>query len=88
MWMVNVAQGWCPMCERYFGGWWMGGMMIVWVVLLIGGVWLVMWLARRGSVTGSDSPEDILRQRYARGEIDRPTFERMMDDLRGGGPRT
>ena len=65
------------------GGWHMGGMW-VWWLLLIAGVALVSWLlfsmARKGGSSG-DPPEAILKQRYAKGEIDRETYERMLDDL-------
>lgn len=70
-------------------------MMIVWILvwaLVIGGlVWLV-WRALRGrSGSGgrrrNESAEEVLKKRYARGEIDRDTYERMLDDLRGGSGR-
>jgi putative membrane protein len=56
-------------------------MLVVWGLLVA----LIVWLARgsRGSDaspstprTGSPSPEDVLGQRYARGEIDDDEFER------------
>jgi len=44
------------------------------------------WLPQRSSPAGSGSGEgdamELLRQRYARGEIDREQFERMREDLR------
>ncbi len=52
-------------------------------------LWLLIGLATAlvlGSVLRSeDDPgaEAIVRRRYARGEIDRATYERMLDDLRG-----
>lgn len=76
----------------YWGGGW-GGMLlamllnaIVWVSLIA----LLVWLGRRflfsttsGSEPGERGPSatDILRQRYARGEIDEATFERMRQQL-------
>jgi uncharacterized membrane protein len=43
----------------------------------------VAWrvLARGGAITGEPSPEDTLRQRYARGELDDAEFERRMNAL-------
>jgi len=72
----------------YWNGNW-GGMVLV--MLLNGVVWvgligLLIWavsrvLIRRTPATGSldsdHSAMEILRQRYARGEIDAPTFHEM-----------
>jgi|SRR5579862_3976538 len=41
--------------------------------------------ARFGSRT--QTPEEILRERYARGEVDRTQFILMLDDLRTQNPR-
>lgn len=62
-----------------------GGMMIFWLVLAIALIALVVWAIMhavappQGRVVGAD---DILRERYARGEITREQFEQMRDDLR------
>jgi putative membrane protein len=62
-------------------------MMIFWLlvlVLLVVGVWFLAgrggWAARGGP--GEDTAESLLRQRYARGEIDEETYGRMRDELR------
>lgn len=57
------------------GGWgWFGLMHLAWWLLLIAGaVVLVRTLA--GNWRGGDSALEILRQRYARGEIDRAEYE-------------
>ena len=62
------------------GGWFLGPiMMIVFVALLVVAVvFIVRWLggsdlARRGP--SGDAALDILKQRFARGEIDRDEFE-------------
>jgi putative membrane protein len=84
----------------YGYGW--GGMllmllsMFLWFAVLGLLVWaLVRWLAVRtpggGSPpSGSTGPSaiEILRQRYARGEIDAATFEQMRERLEGSGSRT
>ena len=75
-------------------GWGMGwgwammiGMMLFWVLVVGGIIWLVVWLARRpGGMAGEPgagarTPLDILKERYARGEISRDEFERMKHDL-------
>ncbi len=65
--------------------------MVLWIALLVVLVWaLIRWLDRRTSVPGSQgtttptsgpSALEILRQRYARGEIDTATFEQMRERL-------
>jgi len=68
-------------------GWHMGGMGLWWLIgiALIGA--FAWWFARAsGSPGGAPrddaSPETILKQRYARGEIDREEYERRLSDLR------
>jgi putative membrane protein len=58
--------------------WW------VFVALIVAGIaWLVVLAARRnGGRPPDETPEQILKRRYARGEIDRETYERMREDLR------
>jgi putative membrane protein len=46
------------------------------------------WERWYGPYGGGGDAEDILDQRYARGEITREQYQQMRDDLRrGGGPR-
>jgi putative membrane protein len=62
-----------------------GGFMWIFWILVIGAlIWLVVTASRdRGSgVSGRDeSALEILRRRYARGEIDRDEFEQKKKDL-------
>jgi len=79
---------WCPMCGGAAGwGWGMVGMMFFWLIALVAIVALV-WrlLGGAGNIGGTPSgrAEDILKERYARGEIDRDTYARMLEDLRRG----
>ncbi len=76
------------------GGWntgWGGGvgvifMVFFWVLLIGGGVLLVKWIAdtattgRSGSQTG-ESAMDILKRRYASGEITKTEFEQAKKDI-------
>jgi len=72
-------------------GWWgmpvLGviGMLLFWVLLIGGIVWLVQSLSRgTRTSTPSDpdgSPLEILKRRYAKGEITKEQFEQMKRDL-------
>lgn len=71
--------------EMMCGMWGIGGMMLAmtvfWLVVLaaIGvGVW---WVVRQVRPASRDSALDILRERYARGEISREEFEARRRDL-------
>ena len=68
--------------------------MLLGLVLLVVLIWaLVRWLntlvpsqSNRSDARASDqSAEDILRERYARGEIDAATFEETLARIRGTG---
>lgn len=55
------------------------------VLLLVLGVfaWLVvMTVQRSGAGLHRDSAEQLLKQRYARGEVDRETYHRVLEELR------
>lgn len=83
--LVLQAGRMCPMCERMaaMGGWGMLVIAVFWILLLGAIGWIVYRLVRgsRRGAAGRD-PEQILSERYARGEIDRESYERMRDDLR------
>jgi putative membrane protein len=70
--------------------WWVGGvwgvgmmlmMLVFWGLVIAGIVVLIRWLVRQGGGAGSDTALDILRQRYARGEINKEEFEAKKRDL-------
>jgi len=75
------------------GEWWMGGYMwffsiLFWILIIAGVVLVVRWITDRGSQASAPPTEsalEILKKRYARGEIDRETFERMKRDIGGDG---
>lgn len=64
----------------------MGSWMLLWwiagIVFLLTVVWLLADAARKSPVGPPDSAEDILKRRYARGEIDHDEYERRLTDLR------
>jgi len=68
-------------------GWWAMGLgMVVWVILLALAIGLVVWLINRGNGRRpgerGDSAEEILRRRFAAGEIDADEYERRLSVLR------
>ena len=68
-------------------GWGFGGivMMLAMVAFWIGIIWLIIYAVRGGDrkndVSGSKSPMDILKERYAKGEINKEEFESKKKDL-------
>jgi len=63
-------------------GWWMGLWMVFWLAVLILLVWIVARAAGASSSRTDETPEQILKRRYARGEIERQEYERRLSDLR------
>ena len=76
----------------YYGAWgWLGPlMMLLFWILVIGGVVLILrawWPRLAGPRPGDESALEILRKRYARGEISREEFDEMRRDLEGNASR-
>ena len=76
---------------HYMWGAWGIGMMlfmlIFWILIIAGAVALVRWLWSKpgGSISGSSgggTAENILKNRYAKGEIDKQEFESKLQDIR------
>lgn len=66
-----------------FGG---GFMWIIWILLLVAVIWVIKAAVSSGDGTGGrgDRPEtalDILKARFARGEISAEEYKRMRDEL-------
>jgi putative membrane protein len=77
------------------GGWLIGLIVLVLVLLLVGGgIAAAVWFVAQGSHGSRQGHRqeprresealEILRQRYARGEIDSEEFRRMREELTGG----
>jgi len=67
-----------------FDGGWHTGWMALWWVLGAGLIGVLAWAVIRASRPSSgvpESPEEILRRLYARGELDQETFQRIRDEL-------
>jgi len=73
-------------------GWWMWGaggvvtmlmMLVFWGLVITGLVLGIRWLARQERGDRADRALDILRERYARGEINKEEFDARRRDLGG-----
>ncbi len=80
--MGQGMMGW-----GYGMGWFgMIFMALFWVAVIVGIIFLIRWLflsagAKGHGVTSEDSPLEILKRRYARGEINKEEFEQKKRDL-------
>jgi putative membrane protein len=92
-WGMMGGWGMGPGMMGGFGFPLIGGilMFLFWALVIGGIVWLVVWLARGGAQSAShtlmntpsmnQTPLDILKTRYAKGEITKEQFEEMKRDL-------
>ena len=71
-----------------YGMGWFGQiiMLAFWIAVIVGIVFLIRWLVLSTRASGNkthseDSALEILRKRYARGEIDKEEFEEKKKDL-------
>jgi len=77
------------MMGGYGMGWFGGILMIVfWILILVGLIFLIKWLVQstsRDKTTGSGGNRalEILKERYAKGEINKEEFESKKKDLSG-----
>lgn len=64
----------------YYGGFGLIGflwMFVFWFAV----IWLVVWLIRRGGHMEHGNAFDILKERYAKGEITKKQFDEMKKDI-------
>jgi putative membrane protein len=70
--------------------WWMWGagglvmmlmMLLFWGLVIAGLVFAIRWLIRQGGDDRADRALEILRERYARGEITKEEFDSRRNDL-------
>ena len=65
--------------------WMFGGFMwLFWVAVIIGLVFLVKWIVQQGKPSEpktNEDPLEILKKRYAKGEINQEEFEQKKRDL-------
>ena len=73
-----------------YGMGWVGGilMIVFWILIIVGLVFLIKWLIQstgrdKTSGSGGNRALEILKERYARGEIDKAEFDSKKKDLSG-----
>jgi putative membrane protein len=75
--------GW-GMHPMIWGAWGVGMLLVMlafWGLVITGLVLVVRWLANQGRESRSDRALEILRERYARGEIGREEFDAKKREL-------
>lgn len=78
IWTHMDHMGWA-------GGWFMSLFWIAIFVLILAGIWALLRREKDPRPKGGPSDanaEEILKRRFARGEIDEDTFRRIRDELR------
>jgi putative membrane protein len=74
---------WHPMWGWSGGAWgWFGFGHVLWWVLLFGGLLLLARSIATGGGKRTDSALEILRERYARGEIDEAEYQERRKQLK------
>ena len=61
--------------------------MFMWIILIVIAAVIIYFAINRGKTTGSiisatrESPSDILKKRYAKGEISKEEFDRLKSEI-------
>lgn len=89
MWMMRgggnpmMGTGWGNMMDGWNGfgifGWL--SMLLFWILLILGVIALIRYIGRSGQNREGKTPLEILKERYARGEINKKEFEEKKKDL-------
>lgn len=82
-WAQERVYEWHWGMHPMWGVWGLGMMLLLWAILITGTVLGIRWLVAQGRAPGRDTALQILRERYARGEINRDEFEARKRDLAG-----
>lgn len=82
-WAQERVYEWHWGMHPMWGVWGLGMMLLFWGILITGIVFGIRWLVGQGRAPGKDTALEILRERYARGEINRDEFEARKGDLAG-----
>jgi putative membrane protein len=88
----NCPGGWNGMMGGNYpsgrmGGWLGLGIVgsiisiVFWVAVIVALVYLIKYLMKKEVGARKDEPEEILRRRYAKGEITKEDYDRMRDEL-------
>ena len=71
MWPYMGSMGWWMIL------WWAAGIVVLVLLVRMAGV-----TAGGSSPRSDETPEQILKRRYAKGEIEREEYQRRLEDLR------
>jgi len=92
LWGSVMMAGMMGSGFAWSGGWGLGllgagSMVLFWVAVIVGIVLLVRWFVSTGQagqvIPREESALEILKQRYARGEITREEYEEMRRTIQG-----
>lgn len=68
------------------GGWWFIGwifMILFWVAVILAIIWLYRQVRGEEKAPAAETPQDILKRRYASGEITKEEYSEMKKEIRG-----
>jgi putative membrane protein len=74
MWYVHAVNGWWMVV-----GWIV--MLLIWVGIAVLAILAFRWFLRRSDANEKQTPLEIAKERYAKGEITKEQFEQIKKDL-------